>query len=111
GALPNAARVLREWFPESSRGRAQGIITTAMMIGGAVAPRAAQSLINAFGWRWTFVIFGLTGLAWSVSFYFWFRDDPVEHTGTNLAECSLITADGDSTRKSGSAELPAHEPI
>ncbi len=36
GALPNSARVLREWFPESSRGRAQGIVTTAMMIGGAV---------------------------------------------------------------------------
>ena len=38
GALPNAARVLKEWFPESSRGRAQGMITTAMMIGGAVSP-------------------------------------------------------------------------
>ena len=86
GALPNAARVLREWFPESSRGRAQGIITTAMMIGGAVAPLASQRLINAFGWRWTFVVFGLVGLAWAVAFYFWFRDDPAEHPGTNQAE-------------------------
>ncbi len=111
GALPNAARVLREWFPESSRGRAQGIITTAMMIGGAVAPLAAQKLINAFGWRWTFVIFGLAGLAWAASFYLWFRDDPAEHTGTNLAERSLIAADGDSTRKSGSPDLRAHGPI
>jgi len=111
GALPNAARVLREWFPESSRGRAQGIITTAMMLGGAVSPPAAQWLINAFGWRWTFVIFGLAGLAWAVSFYLWFRDDPAEHTGTNLAERSLITADGDSTRKSGSPDLQALGPI
>jgi len=111
GALPNTARVLREWFPESSRGRAQGIITTAMMIGGAVAPPAAQKLINAFGWRWTFAVFGLVGLSWAVSFYLWFRDDPAEHRGTNLAERSLITADGDSTRKSGSPDLQAHEPI
>ncbi|MGO9471466.1 MAG: MFS transporter, partial [Isosphaeraceae bacterium] len=54
GALPNSARVLRAWFPESWRGRAQGIVTTAMMLGGAVAPVAAQGLINLFGWRWSF---------------------------------------------------------
>jgi len=82
-----------------------------MMIGGAVAPLAAQKLINAFGWRWTFVIFGLAGLAWAVSFYLWFRDDPAEHTGTNLAERSLIASDSDSTRKSGSPDLQAHGPI
>ena len=105
GALPNAARVLRQWFPESSRGRAQGIITTAMMIGGTVAPVASQNLINAFGWRWTFFIFGLVGLAWAAAFYYWFRDDPAEHAGTNLAERLLITADGDSTRTSAGADL------
>ena len=82
-----------------------------MMIGGTVAPLAAQKLINAFGWRWTFVIFGLMGLAWAVSFYLWFRDDPAEHTGTNLAERSLIASDGDSTRKSASPDLQAHGPI
>ncbi len=109
--MPNAARVLREWFPESSRGRAQGVITTAMMIGGAVSPLAAQKLINVFGWRWTFAIFGLAGLAWAVSFYLWFRDDPAEHAGTNLAERSLITADGDLTRRSGTAGSLAHGPI
>src|SRR6516164_401410 len=111
GALPNAARVLREWFPDSSRGRAQGTITTAMMIGGAIAPLAAQKLINAFGWRWTFVIFGLVGLAWAVSFYLWFRDDPAEHPGTNTAERLLITANGDSKRKSESHDLRSHGPI
>jgi len=111
GALPNSARVLREWFPESSRGQAQGIITTAMMIGGTVAPMASQRLINAFGWRWTFVIFGLLGLAWAVSFYLWFRDDPAEHSGTNKAERLLIAADGDLTRKSAGADLQAHGPI
>ena len=112
GRLPNAARVLREWFPESSRGRAQGIITTAMMVGGAVSPPAAQALINAFGWRRTFVVFGLVGLAWAAAFYWWFRDDPAEHSGTNLAERSLITADGDPTRQVRAArDLQAHGPI
>src|SRR5437764_1763726 len=44
GALPNSARVLRQWFPESSRGRAQGFVTTAMLVGGAIAPITSQWL-------------------------------------------------------------------
>ncbi len=92
GALPNTARVLRSWFPESSRGRAQGTVTTAMLIGGAVAPVAAQFLIDQAGWRWSFVIFGLIGLGWAVSFYRWFRDEPADHPATNEAERRLIDA-------------------
>jgi MFS family permease len=92
GALPNSARVLREWFPESSRGRAQGFVTTAMLIGGAAAPLASQWLINQVGWRWSFVVFALAGVAWAICFYAWFRDDPEEHPGTNEAECRLIAA-------------------
>jgi sugar phosphate permease len=105
GALPNSARVLREWFPESSRGRAQGIITTAMLLGGAVAPLASQRLINAFGWKMTFVIFGFVGLAWAVAFYTWFRDDPAEHRGTNQAERRLIAS------SRAGHDLEVHGPI
>jgi MFS family permease len=93
GALPNSARVLRGWFPYSSRGSAQGIVTTAMMIGGAAAPVASQWLINQIGWRWSFAAFALVGVGWAIAFYNWFRDDPAEHTWTNEAECRLIAAD------------------
>jgi MFS family permease len=92
GALPNSARVLRGWFPDSSRGRAQGFVTTAMLIGGAAAPLASQWLIDQVGWRWSFVVFALAGVAWAVCFYAWFRDDPTEHPDTNLAERHLIAA-------------------
>jgi MFS transporter, ACS family, glucarate transporter len=92
GALPNSARVLRAWFPESSRGRAQGFVTTAMMAGGAAAPVASQFLIDTVGWRWSFAVFGLLGLSWAIAFYLWFRDDPAEHPATNEAERALIAA-------------------
>ena len=44
GALPNAARVLRAWFPESSRGRAQGFVTGSLeslraLVATAFAPK------------------------------------------------------------------------
>ena len=79
-----------------------------MMIGGAAAPIASQFLIDGldkvwiydvfgwqlryagFGWRWTFVVFGLIGLTWAISFYFWFRDAPAEHREVNDAERRLI---------------------
>jgi MFS family permease len=98
GALPNAARVLREWFPDSSRARAQGVVAATMLLGGAVAPRASQWLMNLVGWRWTFVAFAMCGLAWAIAFYVWFRDDPAEHPQANDAERALI-AEGRTRRK------------
>jgi ACS family glucarate transporter-like MFS transporter len=90
GALPNSARILREWFPYSSRGRAQGIVTTAMLLGGAASYTASQWLIDWVGWRWSFAVFALIGVAWAVAFYVWFRDDPSEHPRANDAERLLI---------------------
>jgi MFS transporter, ACS family, glucarate transporter len=92
GALPNSARILREWFPDSSRGRAQGIVTTAMLLGGAASYATSQWLIDWVGWRWSFAVFALIGVGWALGFYMWFRDDPAEHPQANDAECRLIAA-------------------
>lgn len=107
GALPNAARVLREWYPDSSRARAQGVVSAAMLLGGAAAPIATQPLLDLVGWRWTFVIFAGCGVAWAVAFYLWFRDDPAQHPWTNEAECRLIRG---SARLDGQDTM-AHGPI
>jgi MFS transporter, ACS family, glucarate transporter len=107
GALPNTARVLREWFPDSSRGRAQGLVTAAMLLGGAAAPIASGWLIGQIGWRWTFVVFANCGVVWAVAFYLWFRDDPARHRFTNAAERRLIRG----TAKPDGDRLRAHGPI
>jgi MFS transporter, ACS family, glucarate transporter len=90
GALPNSARVLRSWFPYSSRGRAQGIVTTAMILGGAASYTASQWLIDWVGWRWSFAFFALIGAMWALAFYMWFQDEPIDHPQTNDAEVRLI---------------------
>src|SRR5207245_6046358 len=76
GALPNAARVVARWFPPGGRGPAQGMINTAALIGGAVAPIIAAYAIDLGGWRWAFFSFGLLRVVWSVAFYRWFRYSP-----------------------------------
>jgi MFS family permease len=90
GAFPNAARVVTHWFPATERGFARGAITTTSQLGGALALPVAAYLILLVGWRYTFAVFGLLGLAWTAAFYFWFRDDPHEHPAANDAERTLI---------------------
>ncbi len=111
GALPNTARVLRNWFPDSSRARAQGIVSAAMLLGGAAAPRAAQPLIDSLGWRWAFVVFAVAGVAWAAAFYVWFRDDPADHPATNLAERLLIQGDEEPAATGPADGHRAHGPI
>ncbi|WP_165251295.1 MFS transporter [Paludisphaera soli] len=106
GALPNSARVLRVWFSDADRGRAQGIVATSMMLGGTFAPVVSQRLIDQLGWRGTFWAFGLVGLAWAAAFYWWFRDDPGSHPAANEAERRLI-AEG----RKGEDVSTTHAPI
>jgi MFS transporter, ACS family, glucarate transporter len=90
GAFPNAARVLSRWFPDAERGRAQGLLLAASLAGGAFAPYYSAQLISDIGWRWTFVVYGAVGIAWSAGFWWWFRDDPSAHTMVNAAEAEHI---------------------
>lgn len=90
GAFPNIARVFSRWFPDSERGRAQGVLLAASSIGGAIAPLLSAVLIKEIGWRWTFVVFGALGAVWAAGFWWWFRDDPQEHPSVNDAEVAHI---------------------
>ncbi len=107
GALPNCARILNRWFPAEARGLPQGLMNTAMLIGGAVAPvtvaytmqlldvQLAPFFTKEFGavpsgWRWTFFIFGALGVVWAVIFWFGYRDDPAQHPRVNAAEREFI---------------------
>lgn len=103
GAFPNVARVVTRWFPAGERGFARGAISTTSLVGGALAPPLAASLIWLVGWQFTFMIFGLVGVIWAGVFYWWFRDNPAEHPAANDAERAHI---GDSP-----VAEHAHSPI
>lgn len=107
GALPNCARILSRWFPAEARGFPQGLLNTAMLVGGAVAPFTVAHMMDLLdrrlspwfleqfgmapsGWRWTFFIFGSLGVFWALMFYYGYRDDPAEHPGVNAAERDFI---------------------
>jgi MFS transporter, ACS family, glucarate transporter len=106
GAFPNCARILNRWFPPQSRGLPQGLMNTAALVGGALAPVAVASImgwldglapffLEHFGtapisWRWSFLLFGLLGLVWAAVFWRSYRDNPAQHPRVNDAERRLI---------------------
>lgn len=94
GAYPNAARVIRRWFPPTERARVQGLLTGFSQIGAVLSPLLAQLIIAQYGWRWAFVTFGLVGAIWVAIFWFWFRDEPADHSSVSLQELDTIRAGG-----------------
>jgi MFS transporter, ACS family, glucarate transporter len=90
GAIPNAARVIKIWFPPTERGRMQGFMQASMHVGATAAPMAAAWIIDLANWRWTFYLFGAVGVLWTACFYWWFRDQPAAHSAVNAAEIEII---------------------
>ncbi len=86
GAFPNGAVAVARWFPMQERGRALGTFLMASQVGGAIAPLLVVPIQIHYGWRASFYVFGILGVAWSIAWYRWFRDSPAEKTGVSEAE-------------------------
>jgi MFS family permease len=86
GAFPNASIAVARWFPVHERGRAFGISLMASQLGGAIAPLLVVPIQIHYGWRASFFVFGILGVAWSAAWYWWFRDSPAEKAGVSQAE-------------------------
>jgi sugar phosphate permease len=60
--FPTGARVARDWFNPRDRGLATGIFNSASTLGTAIAVPLLTWLMLSYGWRWMFIIMGVTGL-------------------------------------------------
>jgi sugar phosphate permease len=106
GAFPTATRALSLWLPASERGFAQGITHSGARLGAALTPPIAVALIEGFGWRSVFYVFGLIGALWAVIWLWYYRDRPEQHAAVNAAEIALIREDGKTKPSSGRAQVP-----
>jgi ACS family glucarate transporter-like MFS transporter len=93
GAFPNVARSLSRWFPRRERGRANGVALLGSRVGGMLSVPLALLVINAWGWRASFVIFGFTGIAWAIAWRAWYRDRPEDHPAMTASELAWIQQD------------------
>ncbi|MBL9114662.1 MAG: MFS transporter [Verrucomicrobiaceae bacterium] len=92
GGFPNITKMYNIWLPHEERGVAQGITWMCARWGGAFTPLLVVWMLTMMNWRNMFMVFALLGVVWVVFFYRWFRDDPAEHRGVNMAELELINA-------------------
>jgi MFS family permease len=102
GAFPNASIAVARWFPLHQRGRAFGISLMASQLGGAIAPFLVVPIQVHYGWRASFVVFGILGVGWSGVWYWWFRDSPSEKGVIDVE----LEAMGNSIRKPQQHGLP-----
>lgn len=99
GAFPGISRAVYSWIPLHERGIVTGINFSGSRLGAAFALPAVAWLISAYGWRLSFLILGVAGIAWAIVWYAWFRDNPEDHPGISEAEKNLII----STRQDSSS--------
>jgi MFS transporter, ACS family, glucarate transporter len=97
GAYPSISRSFSRWFPVTERGAAHGAVFMSSRLGAAATPPLVILIISAAGWRVSFWIFGSLGVAWSVLWWRWFRDDPAAHPSVGPDERAFIASGTPST--------------
>jgi len=90
GCFPNLTKAFSAWLPNRERTRAQAIMWMGARWGGAFTPLLVVAVMAFVSWRTAFLIFALLGVAWTVVFHRWFRDNPRDHKAVNAAELALL---------------------
>jgi ACS family glucarate transporter-like MFS transporter len=89
---PASNRVVAEWIPSRERGLANGIIFAGVGAGAGVTPPLIVYVMETYGWRWSFVVSALIGLAAGAAWWFIARDKPSQHPRVSAGERELIEA-------------------
>jgi ACS family glucarate transporter-like MFS transporter len=90
GAYPTASASVFRWFPTIERGRALGVVLWSGQLGGAIAPLLIVPIQAHFGWRASFYLFGIFGVAWACAWWRWYRNRPDERSGITALELKEI---------------------
>ena len=90
GAFPSMSRAIFSWIPLKERGLITGINFSGSRLGAAFALPAVAWLIDAFGWRLSFVLLGAIGVLWAVVWFLLFRDEPEDHPALSEKEKQYI---------------------
>jgi MFS transporter, ACS family, D-galactonate transporter len=91
---PSGGKLNAVWMPPKERGRGAVILDGGAPLGTAIGGLIIAGLIALFdSWRLAFVVAGVGTIAAGIFAYWYIRDRPREHRGTNEAEASYIEAE------------------
>jgi len=88
--FPATNRLVAGWIPSQERGLANGLIFAGVGAGAGVTPLLITFILLHYGWRWSFWICAVIGLAAGLVWYLIARDRPEEHPWIKPAEAEHI---------------------
>jgi MFS family permease len=100
--FPCTSKILAATVPNQSLGTANGIIAFAYLLGPAAGIYFGGLLIEAYGWRATFVVFGLISLLW---LWPWWRVAIQQRAGGRVASGAAARAAADASGPTASAAV------
>jgi ACS family glucarate transporter-like MFS transporter len=105
---PASNRLVAAWIPSVERGVANGFIFAGVGAGAGVTPPLITFILVNWGWRWSFYICALIGLAAGAAWYLLARDSPKHHPWVTKEELDHIESGlpVSSAEKGGDRALP-----
>ncbi len=90
--FPASNRLVASWIPVQERGIANGIIFAGVGAGAGITPPLITYILLHYGWRWSFWISAVVGLAAGAVWLWLARDRPADHPWVTAAEADHIRA-------------------
>jgi MFS transporter, ACS family, glucarate transporter len=88
--FPASNRLVAAWIPSEERGIANGLIFAGVGAGAGITPPLITYVLLHHGWRWSFAISALIGLAAGLGWFLVARDHPHEHPWMDREEAAYI---------------------
>jgi MFS transporter, ACS family, glucarate transporter len=87
---PSATQFIARWIPTQERGLANGLIFAGVGVGSAASPPLITYVMIHYGWRYSFWICAIIGLAAGAVWFLGSRDTPDQHPLVSAAELAAI---------------------
>ncbi len=87
---PASNQFTARWVPQRERGTANGIIFAGVGIGAGISPPLITFIMLRYGWRSSFLVCALIGLAVGAIWFLISRDTPQSHPAVSPGELTLI---------------------
>jgi ACS family glucarate transporter-like MFS transporter len=89
---PASNQMVASWIPSQERGIANGVIFAGVGAGAGITPPLITFILLTYGWRWSFYICALLGIAAGVGWFLTARDRPEDHPWVGPEELGHIRA-------------------
>lgn len=87
---PSSNRLVAAWIPSHERGLANGLIFAGVGAGAGVTPPLITYVLLNYGWRWSFYVCAIIGLAAGAVWLWLARDTPRRHPWISQGELETI---------------------